>query len=214
MDDPDSDPAEPSVGFQRTRRRRAMRARHKTRIMSAAFPLPEPSLEPVSSTQTKPPPVADRATRVQERQLGFRLIVGYKFVKAAMMLAVAIWLTAVPGSAYRTLTEVARELAEGGAAFGRLGHWIQHHLSSTFMLRGAILAWLDSLSSALEGTLLLSGNPWAHWIVIVGLGCLLPFEILSLEHRPGIGKVVVLAANVAIVAYLARAELRKASDRH
>jgi uncharacterized membrane protein (DUF2068 family) len=160
--------------------------------------------------QTKSPPAADQATRVQEHQLGFRLIVGYKFVKAALMLAVAIWLTAVPGSAYRLLTELARELAEGGAAFGRMGHWIQHHLSSTFMVRGAILAWLDSLSSALEGALLLSGKPWAHWIVILGLACLLPFEILSLEHRPGIGKVLVLVANVAIVVYLARGEIRKA----
>jgi uncharacterized membrane protein (DUF2068 family) len=160
--------------------------------------------------QTNSPPAGDEATRAEERRLGFRVIVGYKFVKAAIMLGVAIWLTAVPGSAYRTLVELARELAEGGAAFGRLGHWIQHHLSSTFMVRGAILAWLDSLSSALEATLLLSGKPWAHWIVILGLACLLPFEILSLEHRPGIAKVLVLIANVAIVVYLARAEIRKA----
>jgi uncharacterized membrane protein (DUF2068 family) len=161
-----------------------------------------------------PSSTSEGATRAQERQLGFRLIVGYKFIKAAIMLAIAIWLTAVPGSAYRALEILARDLTEGGAAFARLGHWIQHHLSHTIMVRGAILAWLDSLSSGLEGALLLSGKPWAHWIVILGLACLLPFEVLSIEHRPAISKSLVLLANLAIVVYLAYSEIRKTRARH
>jgi hypothetical protein len=141
------------------------------------------------------------------------VIVGYKFIKAAIMLGVAIWLTAVPDSAYRAFAELARDLTEGGAAFARLGHWIQSHLSHTIVVRGAILAWLDSLSSGLEGALLLSGKPWAHWIVILGLACLLPFEIHSIFHRPAISKFLVLVANVAIVVYLAYSEIRKARAR-
>jgi uncharacterized membrane protein (DUF2068 family) len=105
---------------------------------------------------------------------------------------------------------VARDLAEGGAAFARLGHWLQIHLSSNVVVRGAQLAWLDSVSSAVEGFLLLSGKTWAQWVVIVGLACLIPFEILSIEHRPGIPKFVVLGANAAIVAYLAWVQVRKA----
>jgi hypothetical protein len=163
--------------------------------------------------ETKSPTRTDEATRAQERQLGFRVIVGYKFIKAAIMLALAIWLTTKPASAYRVLEILARDLADGGAAFGRVGRWIQSHLSTTFMVRGAILAWLDSFSSALEGALLMSGKPWAHWIVIIGLAALLPFEILSIEHRPGVGKFLVLAANVVIVVYLARGEIRKAQHR-
>ena len=148
---------------------------------------------------------------MDERQrFGFKLIITYKFCKAALMLGVALWLTTAPGSAYRSLEFVARELAEGGAAFARAGHWIREHLSNSMVIRGAILAWLDSVSSALEGFLLLSGKTWAEWIVIVGLACLLPFEVLSLEHRPGLGKVIVLLANLLIVAYLARLQLRKA----
>jgi Predicted membrane protein (DUF2127) len=168
-------------------------------------------MESKSPTATN---AANAATRAQERQLGFRVIVAYKFTKAAIMLAVAIWLTARPTSAYHVLERLARDLADGGAAFGRLGRWIQAHLSTTFMVRGTMLAWLDSLSSALEGGLLVSGKPWAHWIVIIGLAALLPFEILSIEHRPGIGKFLVLAANVLIVIYLARGEIRKARARH
>lgn len=145
----------------------------------------------------------------ERKRFGFKLIISYKFCKAALMFGVALWLTIAPGAAYRTLELVARELAEGGAAFARAGHWIREHLSNSIVIRGAILAWLDSLSSALEGFLLLSGKTWAEWVVIVGLGCLLPFEVLSLEHRPGWGKVLVLLANVLIVAYLARLQLRK-----
>jgi uncharacterized membrane protein (DUF2068 family) len=126
-----------------------------------------------------------------------------------MMFGVALWLTTAPGAAYRTLDLLARELAEGGAAFASVGHWIHAHLSSGVVIRGAILAWLDSASSALEAVLLLSGKPWAQWIVILGLACLLPFEILSIEHRPGIGKFLVLVANAAIVAYLARCQIQK-----
>jgi hypothetical protein len=150
------------------------------------------------------------APRVDERQrVGFRLIIAYKFCKAALMLAIALWLTIAPGAAYRELQGIARELSEGGAVFARAGHWIHEHLSSSMVIRGALLAWLDSASSALEGFLLLSGKSWAEWVVIIGLACLLPFEILSLEHRPGIAKFVVLLLNALIVAYLVRTQLQK-----
>jgi Predicted membrane protein (DUF2127) len=148
--------------------------------------------------------------RASGRQsVGFNLIITYKFCKAALMFAVALWLTIAPGAAYRSLEMVAHELAEGGAAFARVGHWINDHLSSNIVVRGAVLAWLDSVSSALEAFLLLSGKSWAQWVVIVGLACLVPFELLSIEHRPGIGKFLVLGANALIVAYLAREQLRK-----
>jgi uncharacterized membrane protein (DUF2068 family) len=148
---------------------------------------------------------------VDERQrVGFRLIIGYKFLKAAFMLAVALWLTLSPGSAYRTLELLARELTEGGLAFARAGRWIQEHLSNSIIIRGAILAWLDSATSALEAGLLLSGKSWAQWVVIVGLAALLPFEVRSIMYRPSIVKFAVLGANLLIVAYLAREQLRKA----
>jgi uncharacterized membrane protein (DUF2068 family) len=164
-------------------------------------------------TQTEPEsiPAPTQVTRADERQrVGFRLIIGYKFCKAALMFGVALWLTTAPGAAFRTLELLARELADGGTAFARAGHWIQEHLTSTFVLRGALLAWLDCISSALEAVLLLSGKTWAHWIVILGLAALLPFEFLAIVHRPGIGKLLVLVANVLIVAYLARGQILKA----
>jgi Predicted membrane protein (DUF2127) len=149
------------------------------------------------------------STPAPQKQLGFRLIIGYKFAKSALMFGIALWLSIAPGEAYRTLDFMARELVEGGAAFARLGNWIHAHLSNNIVLRGAVLAWLDCISSAIEAFLLLSGKTWAQWVVIVGLAGLLPFEILSIVHHPRIGKFVVLAANLAIVAYLARVEILK-----
>lgn len=163
------------------------------------------------SSNLNPMPASNHMARDDDRQhLGFRLIIGYKFVKAAMMFCVALWLTVAPGAAYRTLDFLARELAEGGAAFARAGQWIHAHLSSGMVLRGALLAWLDSLSTAVEGFLLLSGKAWAEWIVILGLACLIPYEIVSIAHRPGVGKVAVLAANALIIAYLVRRQIQKA----
>jgi hypothetical protein len=149
------------------------------------------------------------STPAPQKQLGFRLIIGYKFAKSALMFGIALWLSIAPGEAYRTLDFMARELVEGGAAFARLGNWIHAHLSNNIVLRGAVLAWLDCVSSAIEAFLLLSGKTWAQWVVIVGLAGLLPFEILSIVHHPRVGKFVVLAANLAIVAYLARVEILK-----
>jgi uncharacterized membrane protein (DUF2068 family) len=166
----------------------------------------------VSSTPIphNPPQAPAESTAEPREQIGFRLIIGYKFAKAALMFGVALWLTIAPGEAYRTLDFMARELVEGGAAFARLGNWIHAHLSNNIVLRGAVLAWVDSVSSAVEAFLLLSGKTWAQWIVIVGLAGLLPFEVASILHHPRIGKFAVLAANLAIVAYLARGQILKA----
>jgi len=164
----------------------------------------------VTQTAPDPSPAPPHGKRTTERQrLGFKLIITYKFCKAALMFGVALWLTVAPGAAYRTLEVAARELTEGGAVFGRAGHWIQDHLSHNLVFRGAILAWLDGASSALEGFLLYSGKAWAEWIVILGLACLLPFEVASIMRHPGLAKLIVLAANILIVLYLARARLRQ-----
>jgi len=140
---------------------------------------------------------------------GFRLIIGYKFVKAALMLGVALWLTTAPGAAFRTLNLVARDLAEGGLALRASDIVADAFVEQRGWSGEQSSPGLDSVSSAVEAVLLLSGKTWAQWVVIVGLACLIPFEILSIEHRPGIGKFLVLGANAAIVAYLAWVQMRK-----
>jgi len=141
-----------------------------------------------------------------------RLIVGYKFAKAPIMLVLALWLTAAPDSVLRSMEFLARELADGGMIWSRLGAWIQAHLTGTAMTEAAVLAWLDAASTALEGILLLTGKAWAEWIVVVSLASLVPLELLSMETRPGLLKSAVLVINVAIVIYLVRRRTRKRRD--
>jgi uncharacterized membrane protein (DUF2068 family) len=140
----------------------------------------------------------------QQRDWGLRFIIGYKFVKAPIMLTLALWLTLAPGVAFRILERLAHELAEGGIAWVRAGEWLQANLTHRVVAEGAVLAWFDSVSTAIEGALLSIGSSWAEWIVAIGLACLLPIEALSIEHRPGLGKLVVLLANAVIVVYLVR----------
>ncbi|HVW68730.1 MAG TPA: DUF2127 domain-containing protein [Steroidobacteraceae bacterium] len=159
------------------------------------------------SPHTRPAPVSER------QRVGFKLIIAYKLCKAALMLGVALWLTLAPDAAYRAALLLVRELTEGGAAFASAGRWISDHLTGHLLVRGAELAWLDSVTSAIEGVLLLSGRLWAEWIVIVGLACLLPFEVHSILHTPRLGKLVILSANGLIVAYLAWVQIQKSRPR-
>jgi len=61
-----------------------------------------------------------------------------------------------------------------------------------------------------EGIGLWMRKRWAEWLTVIVTSSLIPLEIFETAHRPGIGKVLVLAGNVAIVWYLV-AQLRKQS---
>ena len=118
------------------------------------------------------------------------------------MLALSIWLTLAPSNAYHLVARIAYDLSSAGHIFARLGEWIANHLSLHALRAGAALAWLDTLFTATEAVLLILRKPWSEWLVAIGLGALLPFEIISLTHRFSIGKLVVFAINVAVVCYL------------
>ena len=118
------------------------------------------------------------------------------------MLGLAIWLTAAPAAAYRSLGALAHDLADAGSIGAHVARWVYAHLSKSIVTEAAILAWLDALTTLIEGFLLLRGGVWGEWAVTVGLACLLPFELLSLLHRPAAAKAALLAVNTVIVVYL------------
>jgi len=146
-----------------------------------------------------------------QRQLGIKLILVYKFAKAPIMLALAVWLTAAPEAAQRSLDGLAGQVAEAGAMWAGAGAWLRGHLTPDVVTGGTVLAWLDGVSTAIEGLLLLSGRPWAEWIVVIELACLLPVEIFAIASRPDPDRFIVLAVNAAIVFYLARRRVRSSS---
>jgi len=141
------------------------------------------------------------------RPLGLKLIIGYKLLKAPFMVVVALWLSIAPDNAFHLLDVLAHELTEGGELWIRIGTWLESHLSRSLITRGALLAWFEAMTSALEGVLLLLGRTWGEWIVVLGLATLLPFEMSTLIRRPSLTKLLVLVANAAIVFYLARRRL-------
>jgi len=133
---------------------------------------------------------------------GLKLIIAYKVAKVPVMLALSVWLTLAPWNAYEVVAEIAYQLSSAGSIFARLGDWIADHLSLRALRGAAALAWFDTLFTATEAVLLILRKPWSEWLVAIGLGALLPFEIVSLGRRFSIGKLVVLAINAGIVWYL------------
>ena len=138
----------------------------------------------------------------ERRRVGLRLIIAYKATKAPLMLALAVWLSVAPTSALYIAQRLVFELAEGGATLGRLAHWMSRYLTRHWAIDIAVLAWIDGLSTAVEGALLWRGSAWGEWIVVVGLVILMPFEGLGIVHRPSLARLLVLFTNAVIVAYL------------
>lgn len=136
------------------------------------------------------------------RTLALKLIIAYKLAKVPLMLALAIWLTVAPDHVYQLAARFAHELSEASALWVRLGRWLEEHLSRRLLRWGAALAWLDSVITGLEATLLLIGKAWGEWLVTIGLALFLIPELLSLERSPSWPRFFVLLVNGAVVVYL------------
>jgi uncharacterized membrane protein (DUF2068 family) len=142
------------------------------------------------------------------RPFGLKLIIGYKSVKAALMLGLALYLTLAPESAGAVARHLAIDFSSGGALMRRIGAWIGAHNPATLVAEARLAAWLDGLSTALEGVLLYRGKAWGEWVVIVLLSVLIPAELVSLTRRPSEGTLIVIVLNTAVVAYLVWLRLR------
>src|SRR5262249_4077490 len=122
-----------------------------------------------------------------ERPTALRLILTYKFVKAPVLLFLAIWLLRDEQQAVAVGRAVANELLEHGALLTRVGRWLGLHLTARDLHGVAMLAVLDGVSSLVEGLLLLTGKPWAEWVVVGSLSALLPFELAAIVQRASAG---------------------------
>jgi uncharacterized membrane protein (DUF2068 family) len=149
----------------------------------------------------------------EERPPGLKLIIAYKCVKAPLVLALALVLTLNPRGALHAVDVVARDMSEGGALFGRVARWLETHVTQRAIGHGALLAWLDGLTTTLEAFLLWRGHAWGEWLVVAGLGALVPFEAASLEKHPSWTRFAALLVNAAVVAYLIVLRLRARRPR-
>ena len=55
---------------------------------------------------------------------------------------------------------------------------------------------------SVEGVGLLLRKRWAEWMTVIVTGSFIPFELIGIVRRPGPGKIVALALNIAIVVYI------------
>jgi uncharacterized membrane protein (DUF2068 family) len=139
----------------------------------------------------------------------------FKLVKVALLVALGVLGLLDGGEAYRHLISgVARWT---GAFSGH--HLVQRAIARVFSLpehtvhRFAIASLAYAAVFATEGTGLVLRKAWAEWLTIGATGSFVPLEAYELVHRPSWAKVVALAINVAIVAYLVWLRYEAARER-
>jgi uncharacterized membrane protein (DUF2068 family) len=138
-----------------------------------------------------------------------RLIIAYKLIKAVagLVLAAVLFYGASHGLEVR-LAELARRLREHAVHPWSLG--LTRALAHLSRTQGHQLWWLaaaaaaDALLTAFEGWALAAGVAWGPWVVVIATASLLPIEVVVLVRHATLGRVVVLAINLAIVIYLVR----------
>jgi uncharacterized membrane protein (DUF2068 family) len=107
---------------------------------------------------------------------------------------------------YRLAVAAIQQIADCGCA--RAARWLDMHLTGRILLDGAIIAWLDAISTAVEGMLLLTGRSWARWTVVAGSMLLVPLEVWSVWRHPRPARIFILVVNCLIVVYLVRSRQR------
>lgn len=133
-----------------------------------------------------------------------RTIALYKIVKVLLLLAVAYgelrlrdaslaakllsWAQARPyGLEHRVVTQLLEWFS--GLSVSRI-----HALRIVTLAYAAVFA--------VEGVGLWMQKRWAEWLTTIITASLIPLEAWEIFFRPTIGKVLILLANIAVVAYL------------
>ena len=144
-----------------------------------------------------------------------RLIAAFKFLKAAFVIVTAFGLLKFYDPAFATwLYRLAgglpyafeQRLLREAIAFlsGMSPKRIQIIATATFAYAGLFMV---------EGVGLWLGLHWAEVLTVVATSSLIPLEIYELARHPSVNKVLVIVANVVIVAYLIWRLRREAAAR-
>jgi uncharacterized membrane protein (DUF2068 family) len=153
-----------------------------------------------------------RTRNAESRGPALRLIIAYKFARAAAALSASGVLVAFTSTGRASvLNDLVKEL--------------HRHVTSAWsievanVLVGAIAPrhlWMVAAALALDGTLtvveacsLQRGWWWGPWLVVAVTSGFVPFEIVALQRHLTVGKIVLLAANLIVALYLARHALRR-----
>jgi uncharacterized membrane protein (DUF2068 family) len=161
------------------------------------------------------PAVDDSATH-PSREPALRLIIAYKFVRAALALGACLALAVLTWTGHaHSLREWVDRLRE--QATTHIGNLVAHALVSAVAPRHIWLAvvalGLDGGVTLVEAWALLQGHRWGVWLVVIVVAAFLPFEVVGLIHHPRVGRALLLLGNLAVAIYLlghSRREARRA----
>ncbi|HEY2902680.1 MAG TPA: DUF2127 domain-containing protein [Polyangia bacterium] len=151
--------------------------------------------------------------RAEEPARSDRLIIAigiFKLVKTAVLLVAGVGaLTVVPEQVARWIARVAFWMgaAPGHRVMRQLGERVLFAPQSR-MREVGILAIGYAMIFLIEGTGILRRKTWAEWLTAIVTASFIPLEIYEIAVHVNTGKIVALAINVAIAAYLFGRRLR------
>lgn len=145
------------------------------------------------------------------REKALWLIIAYKLGKGALWLVFAATIIfAIHFGLEDRLLGFAAELRHHSRAWSlELARLVVRAATRRGLWTVAVALIADGSFSLVEGWALLYGHWWGPWLVVVGTGSLLPFEVAALFRHPDAVRAVLLVLNAVIVAYLARKALRE-----
>lgn len=139
--------------------------------------------------------------------LGLRSIIVYKTIKGWLELTLGVGLLILlPMGLARWLaaarTALRHDLAQAWSVWLAeiLAQGTSHH--RIHLTIGIVI--VDALVTLVEARALVRGLRWAPWLVVGTVGTFLPFELAAGLAHPSPMRALLLAANLTIVAYLAR----------
>lgn len=155
--------------------------------------------------RVKPSPMGTAARPAPAKRFNvLRTIALYKLLKVLLLLGIAYGEVRLHDSSLLAKLLVWASERPSGAEhdmFMRLLQWFSG-LSTKTIHTLRIVSLSYAAIFAVEGIGLWMQKRWAEWLTTIITASLIPLEVWELYQRPGIGKAVVLLANIIIVAYL------------
>jgi len=136
----------------------------------------------------------------------------YALAKGVLRLlaALAIWCCVLTGRA----VEVAAWA--GGLEDHLAGAWsvdlaaaLTSAMEPAHLGLAALAFTLGAIEPVVEAWALYRGRWWGPWLVVAAISCLIPFEVTALLRRLSLGRLLIFAVNLAVVAYLGRRALHR-----
>ncbi len=151
-----------------------------------------------------------------KKPTGLQLVVAYKVIKAVLQALLAAGLLVVVCTGHTTRLLYFAELLRrnfAGEWSVRLADLLVTATTPRHLVVIVVALALDAVASVFEGFALVRGWWWAPWLVVIATSSLLPFELVALFRHVRLGRLLILAVNVAIVLYLGRRALREHERR-